>query len=261
MSYLPITLPRTNLYCWLDATGLVDNTTNAYGICSGGTCSQWSDLSGNSRHFTQGTGANQPTLGTGLSSLPALTFDGGDNLNNTTDADWVFLHSGAATILLVAKCGTVADPNTVYALMGSGSTSTSNIGILMRYADRAASSESDGFEFNIFQGGGVQAVNSTTYWRESILPNQYQLIALRYDCTVGSSGSMLSFLTYRGGGSVASSAAPSGSNATYDMQIGAGGNNSNRLVGGIQEIAIYNEICDIGKYGKAIAYFQKKYAL
>lgn len=43
--------------------------------------SQWNDLSGNGRHLTQATGANQPTFGAtaGPNSTPALTFDGSND--------------------------------------------------------------------------------------------------------------------------------------------------------------------------------------
>lgn len=43
----------------------------------GDTISQWDDSSGNARHATQATGANQPTLQTAeINSLPVVRFDG-----------------------------------------------------------------------------------------------------------------------------------------------------------------------------------------
>lgn len=64
--------------------------------------SEWRDKSGNNRHFTQATGANQPSYsGTGFLGLPGITFDGiNDNLrltgisgqitNQTHGVYWVF---------------------------------------------------------------------------------------------------------------------------------------------------------------------------
>lgn len=262
MSYLPRTLPRTNLYCWLDATGLVNNTTNAYGICSGGTCSQWSDLSGNGRHFTQGTGANQPTLGTGLSSRTTLTFDGGDYLNNATAADWKFMHNADYTVIALVKFGIIANPNVVYHWMGNGATSSANVGFLARYADRAASLESDAFEWYVWNGGGVSQMNSVASFQDVITANAYGLVAIRVTCSGGATSRMFNFLTnYHGDGTTNALGSASAANATYNIQVGAGGNNSSPLVGGIQEIAIYNAMLSIGTYSKALAYFQAKYAL
>jgi hypothetical protein len=56
---------------WLDAA---DASTVAQ---SGGSVSQWGDKSGNSRHLTQATPANQPSYSlSGLNGLNALSFDG-----------------------------------------------------------------------------------------------------------------------------------------------------------------------------------------
>ncbi|MFM6249804.1 MAG: hypothetical protein ACKPEQ_11775 [Dolichospermum sp.] len=56
---------------WLDAA---DSSTI---ILNGSTVSQWRDKSGNERHATQATAANQPAYqATGLNGRPTLVFDG-----------------------------------------------------------------------------------------------------------------------------------------------------------------------------------------
>ena len=59
---------------WLDASDSSTITLN------GSTVSQWSDKSGNGRHYTQPTAASQPGYSTGaLNGRPILTFDGVDD--------------------------------------------------------------------------------------------------------------------------------------------------------------------------------------
>ena len=52
---------------------------------NGGTVSAWADQSGNGRHATNGTAAQQPTYGTaaGMRGHAALSFDGGDILTTS----------------------------------------------------------------------------------------------------------------------------------------------------------------------------------
>jgi hypothetical protein len=62
----------SGLALWLDAADAGTITLN------GSTVSQWNDKSGNARHVSQATGANQPTRTlNGLNGLPVVTFDGG----------------------------------------------------------------------------------------------------------------------------------------------------------------------------------------
>lgn len=67
--------PVAGYTLWLDG----EDTSNI--TQSGGLVSQWSDKSGNSRHFTQSTGANQPATGTRrLNNRNVLDFDGTNDL-------------------------------------------------------------------------------------------------------------------------------------------------------------------------------------
>lgn len=64
----------TGLVAWHDASNAGSITA------SGGTVSQWDDLSGNGHHLTQATSTYQPTTGSStINGLNALGFDGVDD--------------------------------------------------------------------------------------------------------------------------------------------------------------------------------------
>lgn len=76
---LPVPKTISGLALWLDATtGLYDATTGGSAVSSNGAAvARWEDQSGNSRHFTQATANNQPTLvASGLNGKITLGFDG-----------------------------------------------------------------------------------------------------------------------------------------------------------------------------------------
>jgi len=90
---VPWTPVQLSTALWLDANDASTLTLN------GSTVSQWRDKSGNARHASQATAANQPTRTlNGLNGKPVLTFDG---------ADWLFNATPGALIRNVAG-GTVA---------------------------------------------------------------------------------------------------------------------------------------------------------
>jgi hypothetical protein len=89
----PDKIPGINIAAWFDAM------ESSSVILDGTTVSQWRDISGNNRHVTQATKANQPTYTPdGLNRKPALSFDG---------ADWLFNANPGAMLRNVAG-GTVA---------------------------------------------------------------------------------------------------------------------------------------------------------
>lgn len=72
VNWTPAKLP--NLALWLDAADSSTITLN------GSTVSQWRDKSGNGRHASQNTAANQPTYtANGLNGKPVVTFDGSND--------------------------------------------------------------------------------------------------------------------------------------------------------------------------------------
>ena len=69
---------------------------------SGNSVTNWADQSGNAYNVTQATAANQPTFEASVfNGQPAISFDGGDWLNNTISNP---VTAGAArTIFVVSK--------------------------------------------------------------------------------------------------------------------------------------------------------------
>lgn len=263
-SYTPVTLPRTTLYAWYDFSGLDSNTTNAYGVVqSDGDISEISDISGNGRDYTQGTDANRPGLEIGTNGQYGAHFDGGDWLVNTTDADWVFLHSTQFTIIAVVRFGDGSNPNAQYAILGNSGNTSASIGMDFLFDDLTASSRNNAINFAAFKGDAVSAINNTAVFNERITPNVYGIVSANGDWT----NSALCLSVYgadadwSGGGSTLRTT-PSGSNATYDIQIGAGGNNTTPCTNTIiHEIAIWSSQLSGKDMAQALYYFSLKYDL
>jgi hypothetical protein len=118
----PKSLP--GLALWLDASDpasvlLTDNAV-----------SQWSDKSGNGRHFTQSTPNNRPSYVTTVNGRNAITFDG--------DNDVLFHSSSLATTLLSSTDGATAiyvfrpDSDTTFAAIN---VCTAGVGHIDRFSD------------------------------------------------------------------------------------------------------------------------------
>ena len=97
--------PRTisGMALWLDASNTSSLTFN------GSTVSEWRDLSGNERHYSQATPANQPNGSTRtLNGLRALEFKGTDLLAGNSASLGIGRNVSAVSILAVAKYDVVA---------------------------------------------------------------------------------------------------------------------------------------------------------
>lgn len=129
--------PTTNLWAYYEADSGVTQ--------SGGAVSQWNDLSGNTRHLTQGTGANQPTF-----SSNTISFDGTN--------DYLSVAASIAqqsTVYLVVKLNTTAAGVALFGDAQNGfglwDNSTSQFQI------------ADNFGAGIISSGGTYN-NTTTYY-------------------------------------------------------------------------------------------------
>lgn len=91
----------SGLALWLDAADTATITE------SSGAVSQWDDKSGNGRHFTQATGANQPATGTNTrNGLNVISFVTNDSLG--LGSNDLARNVSGATIYLVYKHATTA---------------------------------------------------------------------------------------------------------------------------------------------------------
>ena len=110
-------VPVSGLGLWLDASNGASLTFN------GNTVSEWRDLSGNNRHFSQATAALQPNgVSRTYNGLRVLDFDGTQLLEGNTTSLSAFRRVTAMTVVMFAKYDTrVADnavaPNDVSRLL------------------------------------------------------------------------------------------------------------------------------------------------
>ena len=241
---------------WLDAADLstISVTTGA---------STWRDKSGNQRHFAQATGGNQSTLTpNGLNGLNVLSFNGSQWLTSVnTAATWNFLHNAnGSSIFAVWKAGNISDPNAIYGLMGSNAATSSNIGTYIAYDDRASAPRNNGVLAQV-SGGGTNSLSAAS--ADGLMPGNTPVILSHIaDPNNGTPGNRSFVQVNKTLSQVnASTAAPSASNASFALQIGALGNNTVPLIGYVAEIIILASIASARVRQQIDGYLAWKWAL
>jgi hypothetical protein len=246
--------PRSipGLESWWDAADAASVTLDS------GRVSQLADKSGKGRHAANSTsGSTQPSYVTGArNGLNVARFAAASVQRLTvasSTATYKFLHDGTDSwIAVVSSYGTVADPNAIYGLMGNCAGASANVGMTFSYEDRAAVSANDALRVEFFRGqagtfvaNGLNAANTaTTSGINNLTPVQsfvVQEVAVDAD---NATASQRVRIRANGGTEVAENnktGAVSTSNATFDFQLGAIGNNAAPLQGDICEILIYSQ--------------------
>jgi hypothetical protein len=226
---------------WLDAADL-STISVATGV------SEWRDKSGNGRHFTQGTGGTQPTFtANGFNSIPVLSFNGSQWLTSiSTAATWNFLHnSNGSSVFAVWRAGNVSDPNAIYTLLGNNAAGSANRGFYIIYDDRVSVPRNDVVLSQVSRGvTGQAAVNNVS--AGGVHPaNAPVLLSLISDPNNGTAANR-SFLRVNKSLTQANADtnAPVATDASFNLQIGASGNNVAPHVGLIAEIVILSSIAN-----------------
>jgi hypothetical protein len=217
---------------WLDAE---DSSTITH---SGGAVSQWNNK-GTLGNFTQATGALQPTTNaTTLNGRNIIDFNQ-DSLVAVTQNEWKFLHDGTKYfVCAVAKTTDTDNPGIFVALYGSFNGASGEIGAFMGYSD--ASPDSDEFAYTIGAGvsGSLVVANRP---QNAVTPNAFSLLGALADpsnATVNDRAKLFVNNAAITPNVVLANIAPSSSNPTTALRIGALGTDLSGIRGSIAEMVI-----------------------
>jgi hypothetical protein len=207
------------------------------------------DQTGAGNNFVQTTLANQPRIvNAGVVDLrngkPSAFFDGTNDVMavGSSTATYKWLHSPdgfSHHILGIAQFGTAANPNAIYGLCGNGA-SAANVGIYWAYDDRAVVGNSDAYRCTC-QRGVAATFAIFNIIQNVITPNQ--LVSLASVLTTDNNNPLIRDIAIINGSVKGSNNTFtdnfSTANASFDLQLGAAGNNLFPLLGYISELMLY----------------------
>lgn len=207
------------------------------------------DGSDSSRFSLTGSTVNSYTSPEGLifngtnASISATGFNGGQSVNlasgyltsTAAASTWNGLHNGTLhSIHLLLRPESVTN-TTVYSILGTGTAST-NVGFFAAYDNRSASSRFNRLSYNMFRGvSGTSVITTNLASADNFMTaNTYQIISILSD-PANATAANRSYLRRDEGTALqnnASTGAVSTANASFTLQIGAGGNNVLPFIGG-----------------------------
>lgn len=208
------------------------------------------DQSGAGNNFVQTTLANQPRIvNAGVvdtrNGKPSAFFDGTNDVMTvgSSTATYKWLHTPddvSHHILGIAQFGTSSNPNAIYGLIGNGS-SAANVGIYWSYDDRASFGNNDSYRCTC-QRGVFGTFANFNIIQNVITPNQLVSIVsvLTKGDTINPPLRDISIINGSSYGQLNAQSAPfSTANASFDLQLGATGNNVLYLLGYFSELMLY----------------------
>jgi len=238
-------IPTTDMCLWLKADSLE--------LSDGDAVSQWSDVSGNNRHFTQSTSANQPVYKTGVfNGQPVIRFDGAnDVLSRAFDAN---LNTEQMTLFIIADM--------------NGDTGTWNSAITARNAPHTgyslyANMGTNKFRFTWFNGSGQNVESAGTESKLTTTPFEPFILSVRVHDTDGNGQSDHIQLFADGaviGTDTSANFIPNADNPTH---VGAGGNDGTSFEwhGDIAEVIKYSRGLSDAEIKQVEGYLAEKYGV
>lgn len=232
------TPPVSGYSLWLDGA---DDSSFTYS--SGTLVSQWSDKSGNSRHFTQATTANQPNRISTIrqNNYPVVQFwqGGADTARwlEKTSYDWA------------------GSDNTVFIVM-KGNTATGS------YQSAFAAKTSSGLSYAITGASTYQYA----IFKNGVAPYAYNLIPTvgTADVAVWKSGAIaggsVTTAFYKNGTAASSTQTITGLSTSTTAQVGAN-NTAESLYGYICEVLVYPSQLSDGDRNSVEAYLKSKWGI
>lgn len=262
------------LEAWWDAADSATVTLDA------GRVSQLNDKSGLGRHAANTTsGSTQPDYITaGQNGLNVVRFTAASVQQLTvasSTATFNFLHNGVADawFIAVSKYATSANPNALYGLFGNNAASSANRGVFVGWDNRTFVSATGAMSVRVSNGSGLVA-NTLNSGNTAILAAYNNLVSAQtfvVQETLLSPGNATAAqrlrLRINGGAEAAANnktETASTSNATYNLQLGALGNNAFPMEGDLCEFMIFSQVptasaCDVirrylgAKWGISVA--------
>jgi hypothetical protein len=207
---------------------------------SSGAVSEWRDRSGNGRHVTQATAANQPTTGASTKNARnVITFDGSDWLGPTSSG--FNPASTGVTLFAVAQANSGSAISHIILSQQDGT----GLGRSWLYSEVPPGTVG----WSTFLGGSATAVGiDTTSW-----------VSMRVSCAAGASQT----LSIVHNSSTTVTATRTLEAATGGFMVGTRKNNfsTQALNGAIAEIVLYNSVLSASDIGKVNTYLNDKWAV
>jgi hypothetical protein len=231
-----------NLAVWLKADSGVTVT--------GSGVSQWNDLSGNGRHFTQSTDSKRPPLVNGvLNGFPVLRFDGtSQELAGNTATLNTYNNKSGGSIFTVVRDVNPSGGNTVhFVLVFTNNAGSARATITTRNSSNIFQAGSRRLDSDTFRSSDFSPSNSN--W--NILNGQFNWAGNQLQLFVNNSGQAIN--TYSSGGGNTS--------ATNSLSASIGNGANNFLSGDIAEIICYDRHLNATERDSIYLYLKNKYNL
>lgn len=233
---------------WQDTGATTPVTT------SGQSIARVDDVSGNGYNATQATAGLRPTYTeSGSVAWSDFAADYLTIASSTASLAWLHKDVGFGIAALI-RFGTIANPNTVYSLIGNNGLSFGQHGVSVFFDDRGSIPRDEVLVFQMARN----VTGFPTY--EYVSPDN--TITAAVDHTVYVNGPSLGPLDVLLDGvdiaDVTRQNPPSASNATYNFQIGAGGNNLFPLTGRIYQLIVRDKEFTADELAAIQTYFESK---
>lgn len=237
------------------------SSVTAFCVAGGGTQNGFVvtvyDQTGNARHATQTTAANQVQIvsggvlltetGTGSGSVArgGFRFDGTNDVFEvpTSQATYKFIHDGGlATIVGVHRFGNTANPDAVYSACGNSASDGNNIGFVINYDDRSSLSRNNRIVQGVQRANAANPTVANVSADNAITPNQLNLFIAVIDADNATAANR-STVYVNNGAAIQNNVltnAPNVANATFNLQWGGAGNNAALMVGAACSLIIWN---------------------
>ena len=199
-------------------------------------------------NFSQTTQGSQPRIvNAGVIDLqngkPALVFDGTDDFMgvDSSTASFNYLHNGTVGFIsIVARFGSISNPNNAYIFLDNKGTSLNARGYSFFYDDRASVSRNNAYVVTVGNGSGGSLNNTKD---DQLTPNTQLLITQINDPSNATAANRN--LGYVNNGNIInnniSTAGTNTGNAQDNMRLGITSNSSALpFLGSVQEIVLWN---------------------